>query len=69
MLKKIPDVVVKKSEGDMLSPIVLGDLLCAGCAKRLMNGHRDCRRQLVWVRLPCLLGWKNWEGIEVWPHV
>ena len=63
-LKKISDVIVKKSEGDMLSSLSLGNLLCAGCAKLLKNGHRDCRKQLVWARLPSLLGLESWEGIS-----
>ena len=63
-LKKISDVIVKKSEGDMLSSLSLGNLLCVDCAKLLKNGHRDCRKQLVWGRLPSLLGWEGWEGIS-----
>ena len=62
-LKKIPDTMVKKSEGDLLSSMFLGNLLCAGCAERLKNDHRDCRKQLVWARLPRLIGWKGWEGV------
>ena len=63
-LKKISDVIVKKSEGDMLSSLRLGNLLCAGCAKFLKNGYRECRKQLVWARLPSLLGWESWECIS-----
>ena len=63
-LKKISDVIVKKSEGDMLSSLWLGNLLCVGCAKLLKNGHRECRKQLVWARLPSLLGWESWECIS-----
>ena len=62
-LRKISDVMVKKSEGDMLSPFSLGNLLCADCERLLKNGHRDCCKQLVWARLPSLLGWESWEGI------
>ena len=40
---KISDVVVKKSEDDMLSSLSLGSLLCVGYPKLLKNGHRDCR--------------------------
>ena len=61
-LRKISDVIVKKSEGDMLSSLSLGNLLCANCAKLLKDGHRDCRKQLVWARLPSLIGWESWEG-------
>ena len=63
-LKKIFDVIVRKSEGDMLSSLALGNLLCVGCARRLENSHRDCRRQFVWERLPSLLGWESWEGVS-----
>jgi len=63
-LRKISDVVAKKSEGDMLSSLSLGNLLCTDCARLLKSGHRDCRKQLVWARLPSLLGWESWEGIS-----
>jgi len=62
-LGRISDVLVKKSEGDVLSSLSLGNLLCASCAKLMKNGHRDCRRKLVWARLPGLLGWEGWEGV------
>ena len=60
--KKISDVLAKSSEGDVLSSLRCGDIFCAGCAKWLKNGHRDCRKRLVWAKLPSLLGWKSWEG-------
>ena len=63
-LKKISDVIVKRSEGDMLSPLSLGNLLCAGCAKLPKSSHRGCQKQLVWTRLPSLLGLEGWEGIS-----
>ena len=63
-LKKISDALVKNSEGDMLSSLSLGNILCADCARRLENIHRDCRKQLVWAKLPSLLGWESWEGIS-----
>lgn len=62
-LKKVSDVIVDNSEGDMLSSPPLGNLLCADCARLLKDGHRNCRKQLVWARLPSLLGWENWEGV------
>jgi len=63
-LKKISDAIVKRSDGDMLPPLSLGNLSCAGCAKLLKNAHRDCQKQLVWARLPSLLGLEGWEGIS-----
>ena len=63
VLKKISVVIAKKSEGDMLSSLLFGNLLCVGCAERLTNGHRACCKEFVWARLPCLLGWENWEGV------
>jgi len=63
-LKKIFDAIVRKSEGDILSSLAFGNLLCVGCARRLENSHRDCRRQFAWARLPSLLGWNSWEGIS-----
>jgi len=62
-MRRISDVMVKKSEGDMLSSLLLGNLLCADCAKLLKNGHRDCCKRLVWARIPSLLGWESWEGV------
>jgi len=64
VLEKISDVLIKNSGGDMLSALSLGHLLCADCARRLENSHRDCRRQFVWARLPSLLGWESWESIS-----
>jgi len=61
-LEKISNVLVKNSEGDILSSLRFGNPFCADCAKRLKNIHRDCRKQLVWARLPSLLGWESWEG-------
>jgi len=63
-LKKIFDAIVKKSEGDILSSLAFGNLLCVGCARGLENSHRDCRRQFVWARLPSLLGLASWEDIS-----
>ena len=62
-LKMISDVMVQKSEGDMLSSLSLGSLLCMDCVILLKNGHRDCCKQLVWARLPSLVGWESWDVI------
>ena len=62
-LKKISGVIVKKSEGDPLSPLSFENLLCADCARPLISAHRDCRRRLVWERLPNLIGWESWESV------
>jgi len=62
-LKKISDVIFERSEGDMLSPLSFGTLVCVGCAKRLEKAHLDCRKEFVWAVLPCLLGWGGWEGV------
>ena len=62
-LKKISDALVKNNEGDMLIPLSLEDL-CADCARRLKKIHRDYRKQLVWARLPSLLGWESWEVVR-----
>jgi hypothetical protein len=59
---KISDVLVKNSEGDMLSSLRFGDFFCADCAKRLKDS--DCREPIVWARLPSLLGWESWESID-----
>ena len=66
-LKKISDVIVKKSEGDILSSLKLMDIFCVDCAHRLKSSHRDCRKHLVWARLPGLLGLGSWE--DVWFEV
>jgi hypothetical protein len=55
-LKKIFGIMVDKSKGDPLSPLPLGDLVCAGCAKLLEDAHLRCREQFVWRALPSLLG-------------
>jgi hypothetical protein len=55
-LKKIFGIMVDKSKGDPLSPLPLGGLVCAGCAKLLEDAHLRCREQFVWRALPSLLG-------------
>ena len=62
-LKMISDVMVRKSKGDMLSSLSLGSLLCMDCTRLLKNGHRDCCKQLVWARLPSLVGWESWDAV------
>ena len=59
---KISDAMVRANEGDMLSSLSLGNPLCMDCAGRLEDIHRDCRKKLVWAKLPSLLGWESWEG-------
>lgn len=55
-LKKVFGVIVDKCNGDILSPLSLGDLVCVDCAKPLEDAHLRCREQFVWVALPSLLG-------------
>ena len=62
-LKTISGVIVKRSEGDPLSPLSFENLLCANCARPLVSAHREYRRRLVWERLPNLIGWESWEGV------
>ena len=62
-LKKVSGVIVEKSEDDPLSPLSFENLLCVGCARQLVSAHRDCRRRLVWERLPNLIGWESWESV------
>jgi hypothetical protein len=55
-LKKIFDVMVVQSKGDVLSPLSFGDLVCVNCATRLEGVHLRSREHNVWVALPSLLG-------------
>jgi len=55
-LKKVFGAMVDESEGDMLAPPSLGDVVCVDCAKPLEGYHLPCREQIVWVALPSLLG-------------
>ena len=50
-----------KSEGNVLSSLSLGNILCADCARWLEGNYRDCQRKLVWERLPSLLGRESWD--------
>lgn len=61
--KKIFDVIVGITQGDMLSPLSLGTLVCVDCANRLEKTHLDCRKRFVWAALPSLLGWGSWEAV------
>jgi hypothetical protein len=61
-LKKILDVMVVQSKGDVLSPLSLGNLVCVDCAKLLEDAHLCCRERFVWGALPSLLGGR-WEDI------
>ena len=61
-LKKIFDVMVDKSKGNILSPLSLGGLVCVRCAKLLEGAHIRFREQFVWEALPGLLGGR-WEGV------
>ena len=61
-LKKIFDVMVDKSKGNILSPLSLGDLVCVRCAKQLEDAHLRFREQFAWEALPGLLGGR-WEGV------
>jgi hypothetical protein len=56
VLKKIFDVMVVQSKGDVLSPPSFGDLVCVNCATRLEGVHLRSREHNVWVALPSLLG-------------
>lgn len=61
-LNRIYNVMIERNEGDLLSPLELGTLVCADCAKRLETIHLNWRKRFFWVRLPRLLGWNSWEG-------
>jgi len=54
--------VLQDNGGDMLSSLQLSDSFCADCAEQLKYINRECREKVVWAELPCLLGWKGWEG-------
>ena len=60
---KISGVIVNKSEDDPLFSLSFDDLLCAKCARPLVGAHQDCRKRLVWERLPNLIGWESWESV------
>ena len=63
VLKKVYDVIIGGSEGDMLSRPSLGALACVNCAEWLEKAYAACRKDFVWVALPSLLGWSGWEGV------
>ena len=60
---EIFDVMLRKTEEDMLSSPSLGTSICVGCARRLEKTHLGCRKEFVWPGLPGLLGWESWEGV------
>ena len=62
-LNEIFIVMVRGSEGDMLSPLSLGTLVCVNCMTRLEKVHLCFRKEFVWAGLPSLLGWNGWEGV------
>ena len=62
-LKKLVDVLVHKNEGEMLSSLSLGTLVCTNCAKRVETMHLDRRKRYVWAGLPSLLGWGSWGDV------
>jgi hypothetical protein len=61
-LKKIFNVMVDQSKGDVLSPLSFGDLVCVDCARQLEGAHLRCREHSVWVALPGLLRGR-WEDV------
>ena len=61
--RKLLNAMLGKNQGDMLSPLSLGTLVCVNCAKRAEKAHLGCRKQLVWARLPSLLGWGSWGDV------
>ena len=62
-LEKVFHVIAGRSEGDMLSSLSLGTLVCVDCATLLEKAHLDYRKELVWAALPSLLSWEGWEGV------
>ena len=57
--KKILDTILGMIQGDMLSPLSLGMLVCVNCVKWVEKAHLGCHKQLVWARLPSFLGWDS----------
>jgi len=62
-LNDIFDVMVGRSEGDMLSPLSFGTLVCVNCTRRLEKVHLYFRKEFVWAELPNLLGRGSWEAV------
>ncbi|KAF9651088.1 hypothetical protein BDM02DRAFT_962654 [Thelephora ganbajun] len=62
-LNKIFNVMLGRDEGDLLSALPLGNIVCADCAKRLEASHLSWRKRFFSAKLPSLLGWGGWEGI------
>ena len=64
VLKEIFSSMYRRSERDMLSPSLEGNVpVCMNCADRLENLHHTHCEELVWEALPVLLGWGSWEGV------
>jgi hypothetical protein len=62
-LKKISDWYIEEERRRyVVFPLVGKPSLC-GLRKSDEDGHRGCRKQFVWARLPNLLGWESWEGV------
>jgi hypothetical protein len=62
VLKKVFDVMVVQSKGDVLSSVSFGDLVCVNCVKLLEDAHLRFRERVVWEALPSLLG-RSWEDV------
>ena len=62
-LNDIFNVMVERSEGDMLSPLSLRTLVCIICARRLEKVYLDFRKGFVWAELPSLLGRGSWDDV------
>ena len=62
-LNDIFNVMVERSEGDLLSPLSLGTIVCVNCAKRVEKVYLDFRKEYLWAELPSLLGRGSWEGV------
>ena len=61
---KIFDVMLPRIEGDALSPLSFGTVVCTDCAKRLEKIHLSFRKRFAWTLLPKLLGFReSWEGV------
>ena len=46
---------------NVLSPLSFEKIACVNCAKALEEVHRRSRKELIWARLPSLLGWESWK--------
>lgn len=62
-LRKIFNAMVAESEREVRSPLSLGTLVCANCAKRLEQDYFVYRAKSFWTALPRLFGFGSWEGV------